>query len=351
MNTQPLKGIAASLLVITAALTISCIFNPLFFNTWVAFFLMACIPTQMVLTLVWQCKYPVLAQRLSQPMKGLLFTGISLVAGSILGLTMWMTVGGASFVTPQLIMYTIVPIATTFWFVGVWRCWPISSITSNPLLLGIGIIAVAYLGGYAIFTYFFDFSFLSNTPGYIEAIDPKGKFMAWQALSFTLTSVTIILWFIMLDWWPVTLIGATQKHPWIFSIVASIYILVTTLVIFYIAITVLKIDYVIYTVRGPVSATFGAFIILNLMQNTFFTNLKQPLRGIVLLLTCIIFAVLTQLLYEYIGRLMPGQLSSGAPDYMLETWMANAMLSVTFPLIVVFTEFFNFWPIARNRGV
>ncbi|MBS0282101.1 MAG: hypothetical protein JSR25_13120 [Proteobacteria bacterium] len=39
----------------------------------------------------------------------------------------------------------------------------------------------------------------------------------------------------------------------------------------------------------------------------------------------------------------------GGPRYELELWVATALLAVTFPLIVVVTGYFDFWPLKRAR--
>jgi len=41
-------------------------------------------------------------------------------------------------------------------------------------------------------------------------------------------------------------------------------------------------------------------------------------------------------------------LAAGSPVYELEIWVANAMLGITFPLMVVFADFFEFWPLNRQ---
>ena len=42
-------------------------------------------------------------------------------------------------------------------------------------------------------------------------------------------------------------------------------------------------------------------------------------------------------------------LPPGGPRYELELWVATALLAVTFPLIVVVTGYFDFWPLKRAR--
>jgi hypothetical protein len=56
-------------------------------------------------------------------------------------------------------------------------------------------------------------------------------------------------------------------------------------------------------------------------------------------------------LYLAAAPLLTGRaLASGAPAYELELWLASAMLAVTFPLIVLATDFLAFWPLRRGRA-
>jgi len=40
-------------------------------------------------------------------------------------------------------------------------------------------------------------------------------------------------------------------------------------------------------------------------------------------------------------------LAVGPPGYDFERWLASALLGVTFPLLVLYAEFFKFWPLQR----
>jgi hypothetical protein len=41
-----------------------------------------------------------------------------------------------------------------------------------------------------------------------------------------------------------------------------------------------------------------------------------------------------------------GALPSGPPGYEYEVWLANALLSVTFPFLVFYAACFGYWPLA-----
>jgi len=44
-----------------------------------------------------------------------------------------------------------------------------------------------------------------------------------------------------------------------------------------------------------------------------------------------------------------GALVSGPPGYEQEIWLANALLSVTFPFLIFHAAYFGFWPLTGRR--
>jgi len=43
-----------------------------------------------------------------------------------------------------------------------------------------------------------------------------------------------------------------------------------------------------------------------------------------------------------------GALTPGPPGYDFEVWLANALLSVTFPFLIFLAAYFAFWPLAKR---
>jgi hypothetical protein len=54
-------------------------------------------------------------------------------------------------------------------------------------------------------------------------------------------------------------------------------------------------------------------------------------------------------LYRALSAFVVGPLSSGPPGYEREIWLANALLSVTFPFLIYHAVFFGYWPLARKQ--
>jgi hypothetical protein len=52
-------------------------------------------------------------------------------------------------------------------------------------------------------------------------------------------------------------------------------------------------------------------------------------------------------IYEVAASVIAPGMKAGAPSYELELWLATSMLGVTFPVIVVFCDAFEFWPLRR----
>ena len=48
--------------------------------------------------------------------------------------------------------------------------------------------------------------------------------------------------------------------------------------------------------------------------------------------------------------MVTGALPSGPPGYEYEIWLANALLSVTFPFLIFLAAYFGFWPLAKPAG-
>lgn len=346
INNQPIKGLLAFVLVVSLSLAICTSLEPAMLGSWVAFLFMACIPTQIVCGAAWQTER---IQRLGRIQRGLTLLAITVLGGCVFATLILALFGGDHSPTPPVIMYTILTVASAFWLVAVWQMWPASTMTTHPVALGISVLVLCYALAYALFASLFDFSFLAGAPVYIESQDPKGMFMAWQAMAFIVTSVAVIMFCVLCDFWPVSTSSLASSSALAFKLIATIYILIVSSIIFYVATSVLKIDYVIYMVRGPVCFLFGAFILLNMLENSLFSGMPALSTRIFRVVACIALALAMQILYQAAASAMVGELASGAPTYDIELWLANAMLGVTFPLIVTYTDFFGFWPLASAQ--
>ena len=84
------------------------------------------------------------------------------------------------------------------------------------------------------------------------------------------------------------------------------------------------------------------------MQGTLFPQLNQPLKGVVLAVFSAVTAIVLQRLYLALGPVVSGPLAAGpGGHYQEELWLASALLGLTFPVLVVVTDYFEFWPLKK----
>jgi hypothetical protein len=105
--------------------------------------------------------------------------------------------------------------------------------------------------------------------------------------------------------------------------------------------------YVLTRITAPF--IFGTIIVLNMLQGSLFTTLRQPVKGVVSGAAAAVIGVALAQLYGRVDRMLVGtELPSGAPGYEFELWLVNALLSVTFPFLIFHAAYFNFWPLRRG---
>jgi len=352
---QPLLGIAGTIIAACLSLWICFLFTPSVLGSWVAQFVMSAIPLQIILGLVWHTEYPGFLGKLSQPLKGMMFLVLMAVAAVIVTPASVAAVGGHVWPpTPFVIIFTISSIVMTFWLVVVFHCWPFSAISKHPLAAGMGTFVLAYILDFVWFKLAFNFSPMKGAPFYSAAIDPQGWFPAWRLLSFMVTSVVVIMWFVMWDFWPsatiVKKVPVLGKQP-LFGILTGAIVLAIAAVIWTSGIIGMHMDAVDYLVRVGVSLLFGEFILILMMETAPFQTAKQPLKGIVLYVITVILALLMHWIYQVAALRYFGHMAKGAPSYDLDLWLATAMLSITFPLIVVLNNGFGFWPLTIRKQI
>ena len=66
--------------------------------------------------------------------------------------------------------------------------------------------------------------------------------------------------------------------------------------------------------------------------------------------TVIIVGQVLSRVYGALAPVVTGTLNPGPPPYDFEIWLASALLSVTFPFLIFFAEFFKYWPLSGARA-
>ncbi len=349
---QPALGIFATIICIIGALSIILWFDPQTFSGWVTFLIICCIPAQVVLSLVWQGAYPAPAANLAQPLKGVYLTLLALTAGGIVAAWVLKLIPGFELPGPGPVQlhFIIMTVATILWLVIVWQCWPITAIKSHPAFIGIGTLLFSYVLTWILFQVFWSFEILSKAPFYNALADPGGLFRFDQAMAFYIATVGVMLAMVLLDMWPFSKIPAklpVMGKPFSWGIMMTIWVLLVTWVIYTLFVNSGGMDPTVFLVKVAVSWIFGEFIMLNLMQTWPVQAVKQPVKGIVLIVCTAVLAIVTYFVYGLFCKWIAGPLPSGPPGYAYELWIASAMLGVTFPVIVLFTGFLDFWPLTE----
>lgn len=335
------------IILILAAVVLSA-FEYHFFSTWVAFVFMCAVPSQLVIALLWETNYPPAIGKLSQPLKGICLTLMTVVLAGIIAFLMF-TFAGKSVgpPTPMLMNFTIMTVVSTFWVLPIMNCWPITVFTKNPLIIGIGSLLMSYGIAWILFQTFFSFTFMAQAPVYVEALDPKGLFMSWTAISYFVTTTMAILILILSDMTLVPKIPGCDKQP-LSGLIATGMVLIITTVIWILFTQVFGMDKAVFMVRIPVCFIFGVFMVNTMMQEQLLANLPQPARGLVLTGLALFCAVVMYYIYAFFGPILTGiPLLSGPPTYDIELWIANALLAITFPIITFVANYFGFWPVKR----
>jgi hypothetical protein len=345
---QPVLGCVATVLCIVLALVICGLFDPLTFGTWVTLILVAMVPAQIILALVWKNSFPAFAAGFPQPFKGIALLACMASAGLlVVPLSLFLVGGGITPPNPYVLQFIIFTVIVTFWLVIVMQCWPMSAFSSHPLAIGGGTWVIAYLTAYILFRQFFNFGFLADTPLHVPALDPQGLFPGWMSLSYAFTTLMIMMALVLLDFWPVSSLGrlrpALSQQP-VFGLIATMLVLLLAWCIWYFFVSVQAMDPVVYMVRVPVSVVFGEFIVLVMLQTAPVQLVGQPTKGLVLIGLALLLGIGMYALYSFAAELLIGEMSAGAPQYQLDLWLASAMLAVTFPLFVTYAEFFGYWP-------
>lgn len=345
------QGLLGLILVIIIALSIAAIPNPINYQ-WVVFFFMAATPPQIIISILWQNNVPFIKglDKKAQPYKGIILTLITAISGLIIGSLSILTLAkGAWILTPQITHYMIITIIVTIWLAVVVNFWPFIAKTKSLVSVGIATLILACVIAYLIWVFFFDYQNIAGiAPWYNESLDPKGFFDFVSAIVYIITCCPIILYMALFDGWILDR-WTGGKQP-VKTIINTILIVLIAFMFQTFFIEVIKMDMMVYMVLVPVCMVFGVFLVNNMTDFLLFENIAQPLKGICKIIVATAMGLLMYKLYYNIAPYITGlDLVGGQTgQYQLDLWIADTMLGISFPLIVVLTGFFNFWPIKKD---
>ena len=346
---QPALGILATALIMAISLGFISLFDFPKFSGWIATFLLCIIPMEIVMGVTWGLKQPGFAAERSQPVRGILFSLIALATGVVVALAHWTGVGGSiSPPTPMLTQCLIASVVIMFCLAIMWGGWPFTLI-KNPIAAGLTLVVACYVINYIFFRIFFNYEFMQGAPVYVPAQDPHGMFNAWSCVVFYVTAIGVMFLSLCFDLWPFTKFPGMMKQP-VLGLVWTIVALVIGYAAYYIGVDVMKMDAVVFMVTVPIPFIFGTIFILNMLQGSLFAKLTQPLKGVLNTVAAVVLGSLFALMYRALAPAVTGKLDSGPPAYQTEIWLASALLSVTFPFLVAYADFFTMWPLQRAKA-
>lgn len=345
---QPILGIVSTILVCAISLGLISLFDFPTFSGWVAFYLLCVIPMQIVMLALWRTQHPHFAAAQKQPVKGVLLTLAAMVWGAAVAAVYFVTVGGSvNPPAPMLVMFSIVSVPITFWLCIVWGGGPSTALVKNSIAAGLLQLVGGYVLNFALFRILFNYEFMEGAPVYVPALDPHGLFNAWYILPFYISVLAAMFLVIDFDLWPFTKSPRLMRQP-VLGAVWMLTILAIGGLAFYVGTGVMGMDPVLFLVNVPVPYLFGSIVVLNMFQNSLFAKLPQPTKGILNAIATIAFGTALAWMYRMLMPMVTGTLASGPPPYDAEIWLASALLSVTFPFLVFYSEFFNFWPLKKS---
>ena len=342
---QPLLGILSTILVIVVSFGFLALFDLSTFLGWVSFVMLCIVPPQVVTAVI--ATHPPFTPE-GQPARGAVLLAVNVAAAVVLALIVWQLVGeGVSPPGPIPSQYAVAVVPTTFFLCIAFKGWPFTRLSRNMGVAGSMILVTSYVLTYVAFRVFANYDFLRDAPVYLASA-PDGLFNAVTALVFYVTMLAGLFLLLHFDLWPLTASPPLMKQP-VLGVVWKAISVAVAVVVMMVATGSLGLDpmYVLTRITAPF--IFGTIIVLNVLENSLFKALQQPLKGAANTLAAAAVGIILAQLYGKVDRMLVGtELPSGAPGYEFELWLVNALLSVTFPFLIFHAVYFGFWPLRRG---
>ena len=345
---QPALGLVASALVVSVSLGYIATWDVGTFNSWVAFFALSFIPFEVITGVIWGGSPPSVAA-MRQPKKGVVLLIKTLLVGAVVSQIVYRTLGASQGDPgPMLAFFSICVIVTTFFWTIAFGGWPFTAMIENRVAAGLATYVACYAAGFAIYWTFCDFTFLEGAPVYVASADPKGLFHAWNVIVYYMAALTILFAWLCFDLWPLTGTPELMKQPTLGMVLVGAS-LVLGYGLYYAGVYTLAIQNVEFLLRVPIAFIFGTILVLNMCQNSLFAT-TQPAKGVLNVLFSAVAGSILMIAYQQLQPALSGPLPAGPEAFQREqfqVWTANAMLAVTFPFLVFYAAYFNFWPLTK----
>jgi hypothetical protein len=237
----------------------------------------------------------------------------------------------------------VIVVPTTFFLAIMFGGWPFTKMSRNGGVIGGSALVTAYVITYAVFRVFFDYDFMRGAPVYLPS-SPQGTFNAEMALVFYVTALAGMFLLLHFDLWPLTKVSTIMKQP-ILGLIWLAVALATGAIVMWIAAGQLSMRPMYILTRITAPFIFGTIIVLNMLQNSLFATLKQPVKGVANAIAASVIGVALAQIYGLAAPAIVGTFPPEVPD-AYEVWLVNALLSVTFPFLIFYAAYFHYWPLA-----
>ena len=206
----------------------------------------------------------------------------------------------------------------------------------------------AYVLTYVEFRVFFNYDFMQGAPVYLASA-PHGMFNAIMALVFHVTALAVMFLVLCFDLWPLTSSPAIMKQP-VLGLVWSAIALGGC--------GAGDVDWHRRLRHGSDGVPHRRHRAVHLRHDhraehaaeLAVGSMTQPAKGLANAIGAAVIGVVLAHLYVALAPIVTGTLASGPPGYDLEVWLANALLSVTFPFLIYYAVFFGYWPVQRRAA-
>ncbi|MGC3993146.1 MAG: hypothetical protein QM779_03295 [Propionicimonas sp.] len=256
------------------------------------------------------------------------------------------TIGGGRGDTPFLAFGIILSVVICFWLDVVWGGWPFS-LGRNTVVGGIGLIVAAYaLTGLLLRT--FDFSVFAGQ-SFSAGMDPSGPLPAWDGLVGGVTCLATIFLFLHLELWPLTRFPRVMRQP-VLGLVWTVLVLGVGIGTYLLGTRVLGISPDTFMVTVPVPFMFGTVVVLTILKGSLTARLSGVPRGLASAgIAAVVGTALAQLFLLLQPALTPDVPAPGGASGTLDVhlWLGSALLAVTFPVMAMYHDLFQLWPLAK----
>lgn len=343
---QPALGVAASTLIVAISLVVVRLLGPDLFMGWASYALMCAIPFSVVVGVFWKGTEPAAIAGLGQPSRGIAYVALAAVVAAVVSLVHWqLRGGGLNPPVPMAVMTIITSVCTTFFLAIPLGGWPFSLI-KNKLAAGVALLVGCYVVNALIFQ-LMNFGFAKGAPWYSAALDPQGPLDAWTVVVGMVTSLAVMYVFILADVWPLTRSAALRANPLALGVVWILVCFAIGSALFYLGTSVAGMEAPVFMVRVPIPFLFGSILVFNMLGNSLFGSLAQPVKGLVAAVAAAVIGNVMALLYAALMPVLSGPMVSGpSGNFAAELWLANSLLAVTFPFLAMYGDFFGLWPLS-----